>query len=124
MLRLDEAIRELTGGWIAFAGGRDVFRGLACVLIASGGYSGEPLTAAMCGLLPIRPDKAIKQVDRCFSMNIYTHTHHVNPVTCSHLTNRIKDSLPRIVSDEIYNAVFFPPFIFASVINNRELSTS
>lgn len=59
-LRVDEAIGALTGGWIGFARGLDVFRGLVCVLIVSGGYSAEPVIALVCGLLSIGPDKAIK----------------------------------------------------------------
>lgn len=58
MLRVDEGIGALTAGWIAFARGLDVFRGLVYVLIVSGGYSGEPFIALVCGLLPIHPDKA------------------------------------------------------------------
>lgn len=73
MLRVDEAVGDLTGGWIVFARGLDVFRGLVCVSIVSGGYSAEPVIALLCGLLPICPDKAIKQAARCFSMNIHTH---------------------------------------------------
>lgn len=82
-------IGELTGGWIGFARGLDVFRGRVRVSIVSGGYSAEPVIALVCALLPICPDKAIKHVDRCFSMNIYTGSF----TFLMQLVNRLKDFL-------------------------------